>query len=390
MLLGEITEEQLELKRIAKEAGTHFRPQAQEWDRTDNADLEAVTAKMAEFGLTGLTMPVEYGGKGRTVLDYVLAVEEVARAATSSIPVEAMFRTSGPGPSLLLLAENEDVRRRFLPRVVSGSTGAALTVSEPTHGSDVTHLETTARRDGDHYVLNGAKKYITGAGVDKLYATFVRFDDIPGAKGVGGIVVEAGTPGLRIECKTKVIGSRGMPHGELYFEECRVPAAHLLGGPGSFARLMLGFNMERMHNAALATGRAEAAFDLARARVLERKSFGRPIVEFQAVYHALADMHVQIEAARQLVYAAARAAKEGTFPEPLSVTTAKYFANGVLFEVASKSLELHGAYGTQLDADIQRIVRDSMTSRVAGGAPNIARNVIAAQILPEVRLRQEA
>ncbi len=383
-----LTPDQLELQERGRRAGAEWKPFAIQWDTEDTAPLGELTKRMGEHGLLGLTIPKEYGGQDRNVLDYVIAAEAVVRASLSGVPIEPMFRTSAAGPSMLLMADNEAARQKFMTAIVSGERGCALTLTEPDHGSDITFLETSAYRDGDEYVINGKKRFITGAGEDDLYATFVRFDTIPGSKGIGAIMVEKGTPGFEITVNTRYVGSRGVPHGELAFTDCRVPVENLIVREGSFARLMTAFNMERAHNASFALGLAAGAMDETMAYAQQRRQFGRPIAEFQSIYHQIADMWVKIEAARYLLYRAAASALDGKYPEPLTATAAKYFANDVLFHVASAAVEIHGGNGVTTDYHVQRILRDSLVSRIAGGTPSIAKNVIAAQIMPEMRFSQ--
>jgi len=223
----------------------------------------------------------------------------------------------------MILLGREEVRRQYLPQVVKGELGFAIALTEPDHGSDLTHLEATAVRDGDDYIVNGSKAFITGSGVNELYATFVRFDGIPGPKGVGALIIEADSPGVSSTPGPEFVGDRGIPHGDVHFDDVRVPARNLVAGSGQFGRIMSAFNMERLHNASLCLGLAEAAYDEAVAFAEARHSFGRPIIEFQSVYHALADMWVRLEAQRLLAYRAGATAREGRFPDAHDVTVAK-------------------------------------------------------------------
>jgi len=377
----ELTAEQTRLQEIAAAVGREIKEDAVVWDRDDLAPYQDVCARAREAGLLGLTMPVEYGGKGRTALDYVIAVEAVLRASQTWIAPEPLFCTSGPGVSMILLGD-EPVRKKYLPELVTGELGAAIALTEPDHGSDLTLLETTAVRDGDHFVVNGRKSFITGSGVNELYATFVRMDGIPGPRGIAALVVEADLPGVTSVKGPEFIGDRGIPHGEIEFREVRVPAENLIMGPGSFSRVMSAFNMERLHNSALALAIAEAAYDEAVAFVSNRTSFGRPIIEFQSVYHDLADMWVKIEAQRLLAYRAGATAVDGRFPDAHDVTIAKLHGATIMGEVTMKSLELHGGYGVTTDYPIQRIHRDAISSIVAGGAPAVLRNSVAQMIFP--------
>lgn len=382
------TPEQDDLRERAQKAGEEFRSMSDEWDETDNADLPSITKRMGEYGLLGLTMPKEYGGQDKTVLEYAIVVENLARYSLSGITIEPIFRTSGPGASMCLMADDEAPRRKFLPGIVRGEFGASLALTEPDFGSDAGNLATTAVRDGDDYVLNGSKRFITGAVWDQLYATFVRFENIPGYKGVGTIMVEKGTPGFTVSKGHEFFGSRGVPHGNMEFDNCRVPAENVMSREGQFPKVMTAFNMERVHNAAFCLGLSEASFDLAAEYAQNRKQFGRPIIEFQAIYHMLADMWTRIEACRFLTYRGAANAIDGKYPRPFEITTAKLFACTTFREVSTQAMEIHGGDGTRKDFPIQRLHRDSLVAIVAGGTPQISRNVIAAQLFPDRKFPQ--
>ncbi|MDI1288329.1 MAG: acyl-CoA dehydrogenase family protein, partial [bacterium] len=296
----ELSAEQLELQDRAFEAGRKFREDAAGWDLSDDVPYERVSEHIAAAGLCGLTIPVEFGGQGRDALDYFIVVAALFYGAQAWFVGEPPFCSTGPGPSMLLLAENESLRTRFLPDLVSGRSGCAIALTEPYHGSDLSHLETTAVLDGGEWVINGAKKFITGAVLNELYAVFVRFDGIPGSKGVGAVIVEKGTPGFTMDKGPSWLGVRGLPHGDLFFDNVRIPEENLILGPGNFATLMSAFNLERLHNCAYSLGTAQAAYDETVAYTQKRIAFGKPIIEFQATYHALADMWTQIEAHKYL------------------------------------------------------------------------------------------
>ncbi|MFE3729592.1 acyl-CoA dehydrogenase family protein [Nocardia sp. NPDC059154] len=375
------------LREKALAVGRELREDGARWDKDNYAPYREVCARMREAGLLGLTMPTEYGGQGGSALDYVIAVSSILRAGQTWIGPEPLFCTTGPGASMILLG-HEGVRKKYLPQVVRGDLGCAIALTEPEHGSDLTHLEATAVLDGDEYVVNGSKAFITGSGVNELYATFVRFDGIPGAKGVGALVIEADRAGVTSTPGPEFVGDRGIPHGDVRFENVRVPAENLIVGAGQFGWLMSAFNMERLHNSALCLGISEAAYDEAVTFAQTRQSFGRPIIEFQSVYHSIADMWVKIEAQRLLAYRAGATAREGRFPDAHDVTVAKLHGSKIMTEVTMSSLELHGGYGVTLDYPIQRIHRDAISSVVAGGAPAVLRNSVASMLFPDRRFSQ--
>jgi len=382
-----LTAEQQAFQERAFEAGLRFREEGTRWDLDDEAPYREIVDRMGELGFFGITMPKEFGGQGLTALDYFIAATEIFRASRNWLCCEALFCTSGPGPSMLLLGDDA-VRLKYLKSIVRGQRGCNIALTEPEHGSDLTHLETVATRKGDEFVVRGSKNFVTGAVVNDLHAVFVRFDDVPGAKGIGAVLVEDDYPGVHVERGPRFVGDRGIPHGDLHLDDARVPAENLLIGPGHFGRLMSAFNMERLHNCAFWLGAAEAAFDEASSFVQEREAFGRPVIEFQSVYHTLANMWTNIEAHRMLCYRAAATAVDGLYPDGQAVTIAKLFGATMGPQVTLQSLELHGGYGATLDYPIQRIHRDAISNVVAGGAPAVLRNTIAAGLFPDRRFSQ--
>ena len=380
--------DQLALKERAREAGIAWRGKMTAWDSEDASPYAEVAQSLRDAGLLGLTMPKKYGGQGLTALDYVIVVEELFRASQSWILGEPLFCSTGPGPSMVAMSENVRTLEKYMPYIVSAHKGCAIALTEPLHGSDLTHLETTAEFDGDSIILNGSKRFITGAPENELYAVFARFDNIPGAKGIGCVLVEKGTPGMELERGAIWLGARGLPHGEVHLDGCRVPKENLVRGPGGFAELMTAFNMERLHNSTYSLAFAEVAYDETVAYCEKRKSFGREIIEFQSTYHALVDMYVAIEAQRLLTYRSAVTAIDGVFPQPLDVSVSKLFGSEMLPKVTLSGMLLHGGDGVTMDFPIQRIHRDGVTAMVAGGSPAVLKNSIAAQIFPNRRFPQ--
>jgi butyryl-CoA dehydrogenase len=367
--------------------GLQWRSRAQEWDSQDESSYSDITQSMAEAGLLGLTIPAEYGGKGLSAEEYVVVQEALFRSSQSWIVGEPTFCSSGPGPTLILLAP-EETRRKFLPDVVAGRKGCAIALTEPEYGSDLTHIETSAVLDGNDYVINGSKRFISGAPTNELYAVFVRLGGTHGAKGVGAIVVEKEMQGLRLERGARFVGLRGLPHGELHFTDCRVPKENLIMGEGSFSTLMTAFNMERLHNATLSLAFAEAAYDEAAAYCEKRKAFGQDIIQFQATYHTLVDMWLAIEAHRLLTYKAATTAVEGRFPTLMDSTLAKLSGCEMLSEITLKAVLLSGGDGTTMDFPVQRLHRDAVALLVAGGSPPVIKNSIAASLFPDRQFPQ--
>ena len=382
-----LTVEQRDLQARAEKLGSSLRDRAREWDELDEAPYAELFELVRDSDLLGVAMPREFGGQGGGAMEYLIVVEALFRHSQSWLPAEPVFCTSGPGPSMLLLGD-KPVQDKYLHDVVTGRRACNIALTEPEAGSALTHLTATAVREGDHYIVNGHKNFVTGSNVNALNATFVRFDGVAGARGIGAIVVDAEMPGVEIRRGPVFVGDRGIHHGDLVMTDVRVPVENLIVGPGRFAQLMTAFNLERLHNCGFWLGFSQAAYDEAAAYAENRHAFGRPILEFQSVYHSLADMWVQIEALRLLAYRAAASAIEGRFPPLAEVTQAKLFGATVGPQISLKSMELHGGYGATTDYTIQRIHRDCVTNVVAGGAPAVLRNGVAAGLFPDRKFPQ--
>jgi butyryl-CoA dehydrogenase len=374
-------------KRVVEYAAV-YRDQAATWDERDEVDIAPIVRCAREYGLTGIIIDEKYGGAGLGALEWTIAVEEIARTALNWIPAEPLFMTSGPGPAIILASDNEALKQEILPRVVAGEALVAINITEPGAGSAMTDLATVAVEDGETFVVDGSKRYITGAGQVDYLVTFCRFDDTPGAKGIGAVLIERDRDGVKYGRNPHWLGLRGVPHGELSLEGVRVPRQNLLFPPGRFARLMSAFNLERLHNAILSMGFAQAALDMTKDFVNQRQQFGRPIVEFQGVQWQVADMHVDVEAARTLIYRAATNAIEGKYPQALDISIAKLFANEMGVRVVHRAADLHGAAGYTKDLPIERLLRDVLVMPSAGGTLNILRNTIAAELFKGVPLSQ--
>ena len=379
---------QLALQTRAREVGMRWRGQYAKWDAEDQAPYREVVASLRDAGLLGLTIPKEYGGKGGDALDYAIVVEELIRTSRSWILGEGPFATTGPGPSMILLAQEERTRKKYLPPIVSGEIGCAIALTEPNHGSDLTELETTAVPDGNDFIINGHKRFITGSPHNELYTVFARFDGIKGARGVGCVLVEKGTPGCELLRGAEWFGVRGMPHGEVILTDCRVPKENVVRGAGHFRELMTGFNMERLHNSIYSLALAGIAYDEAVAYTDKRKSFGKEIIQYQSVYHDLVDMYLAIDVQRLLTWRAAATAEQGVFPRVLESTLSKLNGSQMAPQVTLTAVKLHGGDGVTKEFPVQTALRDAVTALVAGGAPAVLKNTIAAQLYPHRRFSQ--
>jgi butyryl-CoA dehydrogenase len=272
------------------------------------------------------------------------------------------------------------LRERVVPKVVAGEMLVAISMSEPDAGTALTDLRTRARIEGDAIVIDGAKRWCSGAGHSEGYVVFCRFDETPGAKGIGAVFVDRDTPGLTFGQQEELMGFRGVPSADMHFENARVPREHLLVGPGGFSSLMGLFNIERLGNATMALGVAAGALEQVTAYVQERKQFGKQIVDFQAVQIRLAEMAIKVEASRLLIHRAAASA--GTdLPNAREASIAKCYANEITREVTATALQLMGGYGYAKEYGMERRLRDSFGWGIAGGAIDIQKVNIAAELV---------
>lgn len=375
----QLTDEQRALRERARRFAVELvGPRADEIDRTDQYPIDLARALAAE-GFMGMILPEAYGGREATLFDVLLVVEEISKvsAIVGRIVVDA--NTAVPGAILHYGAEAQ--KRRYFPWILEGDK-PAIAITEPEAGSAASELQTSARLDGDGYLLNGTKRWISGGGVSRLYLVFARFDNRPGPDGVGGLLVESTNPGLSIARVRKIMGVRGMPEADVVLADCRVPCENLLvSAGGGFQKLMRAYNMQRLGAATVALGVAQGAFDLSLAFAQERKQFGRPIAEFQGLQWMLADMHVQLEAARLLIYRAAANAGRG-FPDTREAAVAKLLTAESAITVTNTAMQIHGALGYSCDLPIERMVRDARMYAIGGGTTQILRNVIASRLLP--------
>ena len=378
MLCFELTEDQERLVARARAfARDVVAPHVAEMDRTNNYPWPVVKA-MAGEGFMGLTIDPKYGGGGRPLIDALVVVEELAKVCgtVARICVDANTAVQ----KAISEYGTEEQRARYLPTIVAGDK-PAIAITEPDIGSAATSIVTSAIKSGDHYVLNGEKRWITGAGVTNLYLIFARFGSKEGAENIGGILVEGQTPGLSVPKVRVMMGVRGMPEGDVVLANCRVPAANLLAAPGpGFKRLMSAYNLQRLGAATVALGIAQGAFDLAAGYAVRREQFGQPIGEFQGIQWMLADMHIQIECSRLLIHRAAANAGHG-FPDKVEAAAAKVHSAEMAIAVTNAALQIHGAAGYSCDLPLERMVRDARMFAIGGGTAQMQRNMIGRDIL---------
>ena len=375
----QLNEEQKMLKKMVHElAEKEFRPKVAEWEAEAEHMPREYFKKLADLGLLGLPIPVEYEGQGRTAFEGILAIEELARVSIQ--PAMPVFESSVGPVRVIEQFGTEEQKRKYVPPVCRGESWIAVGMTEPEAGSALTDLSTRAVLDGDNYVVNGMKRFISGGGEAEVYVVYVRLSEQKGAKGIGGLIIEKGTPGFSFGKQEQFMGFRGAPSCDLIFEDCRVPKENLVVKEGDFRKLMTAFDLERCGNATMCLGIAQGALEEAMAYSQQRKQWGKEICEFQAIQSMLADMALRVEASRLLIYRATVNAAAG-LPVPLEANLAKCFANQMVREVTGLALQVHGGYGYSKDYPIERMLRDGWGWGVAGGTIEIQKITIASQLL---------
>lgn len=377
------TEEQKMLRDLARKiAEEKVIPVRAELDEKEEFPWEMMRI-CAEAGLFGVSLPEQYGGFGGGVLENCIVVEELSRAC---VGVSVSFAGSGLGAYPILLYGTEEQKKRYLPDIASGKRLAAFGATEANAGSDVAAMQTTARRDGDGYVLNGTKQWITNGGEAEIYSVFAVTDKGKGPRGISGFIVEKGTKGFSFGKKEKKMGIRASATRELVFEDCWIPKENLIGGREGLGLIMIlkTFDMTRPAIGAQAVGLAQGAFEAAARYTRQRVQFGQRIISFQAVQHMLADMATQIEAARALVYAVARYIDSNprSFSKESAMT--KLFASDVAMRVATDAVQLLGGYGYMRDFPVEKMMRDAKILQIYEGTNQIQRNNIAIELVKEI------
>jgi len=372
------TPDQVELRaRAAHFARKKVAPHVAEMDRTNDYPW-GIVAGLAAEGFMGMTIPRAYGGGGRSLMDMALVVEELAKVCGTVARIVVDANTAIP--KAILEFGTEAQKQAWLPEIVKGDK-PAIAITEPEAGSAATSMTTSAAREGDEIVLNGEKCWITGAGVSRLYLVFARFGDTPGAAGIGGVLVNGDTPGLSVTRVPMMMGVRGMPEGDVKFENCRVPAENLLVPPGDgFKKLMRCYNLQRVGAATVALGIAQGALDLAVDYAASRKQFGQPIGDFQGIRWKLADMHIKLESGRMLVHRAASDLTDG-YPDKVNAALAKVSTAEAAIEVTNAALQIHGANGYSCDHPVERMVRDARMFAIGGGTAEMQRNLIGEELM---------
>lgn len=374
----ELSEEQRAFREVAQSfADAHMAPNAARWDE-EHIFPRDVLKEAAALGFAAIYIGDDVGGAGLTRLDATIVFEALARACPSTA---AFLSIHNMASWMIDSFGSEEQRRRFLPGLASFDTVASYCLTEPGSGSDAAALKTRAVRDGDHYVLNGSKAFISGAGASDIYVAMVR-TGAEGPEGISCIVVENGAPGLSFGAQEKKLGWHSQPTAMLNFEDCRVPVANRIGEEGmGFKIAMAGLDGGRLNIAACSLGAAEASLDLALNHVKERRQFGRPLAEFQALQFRLADMATELEACRLLLRKAAVAVEEKAQEATRLAAMAKRKATDVGFWVVNEALQLHGGYGYLRDFPLERYLRDLRVHQILEGTNEIMRVIIARDML---------
>ncbi|HQS68146.1 acyl-CoA dehydrogenase family protein [Novosphingobium sp.] len=374
-----LTEEQRQLQEAAREFARAELPAiAAECERNNTPPSHALIKRYADMGFLGINVSSDLGGLGLGNVEALVVLEEFAKI--SSAVAFPIFESSvGPVRAIEHFGSDE-LKRRVVPRVCAGEMIVAVSMSEPDAGSALTDLKTRGEPRGDKIILNGTKRWCSGGGHADAYVVYCRLSDAPGAKGIGAVLVEKDAPGLSFGPNEELMGFRGVPSSDLNFDDCEIPAANVIVPAGGFKQLMEAFDLERCGNATMALGQASGALEDVSAYVQERKQFGKPIVEFQAVQLKLAEMHMKVEAARLLIWRAASLAQDG-LPSVLHSSTGKCFANTIAREVTGDAMQLMGAYGYSKDFPMERRLRDSWGWGIAGGAIDIQKTNIAGALL---------
>ncbi len=359
-------------------AQNEVKPLAQEIDETERFPMETVQ-KLGKYGMMGVPIPREFGGQGCDTLTYVLLVEELSKVCgTTGVIVSA--HTSLCADPIYKFGTDEQ-KAKYLPDLVSGKKVGAFCLTEPGAGTDASGQQTKAVLDGDHYVLNGSKIFITNGGVAETFVVFAMTDKSKGTKGISAFIVEKGFPGFSVGTLEKKMGIRASSTTEIIFQDCIVPKENMLGVEGKgFSLAMKTLDGGRIGIAAQALGIAQGALDSTIAYVKERKQFGKPIAKFQNTQFQLADMATRTEAARNLVYKAA-IAKDTQKVFSVEAAMAKLFAAEAAMAVTTKAVQLHGGYGYTREYDVERMMRDAKITEIYEGTSEVQRMVISGNLL---------
>ncbi len=373
-----LTKQQLLFQQMIREfAEKEVKPLAAEVDEQERFPMETVE-KMAKIGIMGIPIPTQYGGAGGSNLLYSIAVEELSAACATTGVIVSAHTSLCAAP--ILEHGTEAQKQKYLPKLASGEWIGAFGLTEPNAGTDASAQQTTAVPDGDNYIINGSKIFITNAIYAHVYVIFAMTDKSQGVKGITAFIVEKGTPGFSIGKKEKKMGIRGSATCELIFENCIVPKENLLGKvSGGFGIAMKTLDGGRVGIASQALGIAQGAMDETVKYIKERKQFGKPISAFQNTAFQMADLETRVEAARLLVRSAAFKKDSGA-PYSVDAAMAKLYAAETAMEVTNKAIQFHGGYGYTREYPVERMMRDAKITEIYEGTSEVQRMVISASL----------
>lgn len=376
-----LTDEQEMLRKMVRDfAAKEVEPTAAERDEEERFDRK-IFDKMAELGLTGIPWPEEYGGIGSDYMSYVIAVEELSRVCASTGVTLSAHISLASWP--LYKYGSEEQKKTYLAELASGAKLGAYALSEPGAGSDVVSMKTIAKLEGDHYLLNGSKVWITNGGVADTYIVFAKTDQAANHRGISAFIVEKGMSGFTFGKKERKLGIRSSPTTELIFENCKIPKKNLLGKEGEgFKIAMSTLDGGRNGIAAQALGIAQGALDAAVGYAKEREQFGKPIAQNQGISFKLADMATEVEAARLLTYQAAWLESQN-LPYGKASAMSKLFAGDAAMRITTEAVQVFGGYGYTKDYPVERYMRDAKITQIYEGTNEIQRLVIGRMLTKE-------
>ncbi|WP_421865852.1 isobutyryl-CoA dehydrogenase [Parvibaculum sp.] len=374
----ELTEEQQAFQDVARNfAAAELAPHAADWDRDSFFPVDKLR-KAAELGFAGIYVREDVGGSALSRIDAALIFEALSEGCTSTA---AFLSIHNMASWMIDRYGTEEQRQKWLPKLTPMELIASYCLTEPSSGSDAASLKTKAVKDGGHYVLNGNKAFISGAGTSDIYVCMVRTGEA-GPKGVSCLVIEKGTPGLSFGAPERKMGWNSQPTAQVIFEDCRVPVDNLIGAEGEgFKIAMSGLDGGRINIGACSLGTAEAALKRAKSYLGEREQFGRKLADFQALQFKLADMATELEAARLMIYNAATKVDAKAPDATMKAAMAKRFATDAGFRVINEALQIHGGYGYLKDFPLERHLRDARVHQILEGTNEIMRVIIARELL---------
>ncbi|MCB5248219.1 MAG: acyl-CoA dehydrogenase family protein [Candidatus Cloacimonadales bacterium] len=376
-----LSDDQLEMQEIARRiANEKMKPLSEHYDQEGIFPWDIVEV-MRQSDLFAILIPEEYDGISGKVMDLAVVTEELCAVDAG---IALAFGATGLGMYPILIAGNEEQKQKYLPIIAAGEQLAAFALTEANAGSDAGAIETTARKEGDYYILNGTKQWITNGGEAGIYTVFAMTDKTKGARGCSCFIVEKDTPGFTFGKKENKMGIRSSATRELIFEDCKVPAENLLGREGTgFITAMKVFDKSRPMVGSQAVGIARGALEAAARYSKERQQFGKPISSFQAIQFMLADMATQIEAARALVFQTAKMVDAGVKNYAKESAMCKYFASDVAMKVTTDAVQILGGYGYMKEYPVEKMMRDAKILQIYEGTNQIQRSIVAANLLKE-------